>query len=126
MKGIFRMFIFSAIPLYLTSLWNVGFVVSNDPSIFIRSVILIAIAHYLIVPISKIILLPLNILTFGLVSFGIFILLPLLSALAIISLYMYYAYAIVTKKTFSLLIASVLSLSIIIIYAIPLQKLPWF
>ncbi|MEX1052566.1 MAG: phage holin family protein [Patescibacteria group bacterium] len=72
MKRILRMFIFSSIALYLTSLWNVGFIVSTDPHQFLRAVILIASAYYLIVPISKVIFLPLNILTFGLVSFAVF------------------------------------------------------
>ena len=71
-KKILRMFIFSAIALYLTSLWNNGFTISYEPNIFFRSVIFIAVAYYLVVPISKVVLLPLNILTFGLVSFGIF------------------------------------------------------
>ena len=72
MKKILRMFIFSAIALYLTSLWNIGFTITSDPNLFFKSAILIAVAYYLVVPISKVILLPLNILTFGLVSFGIF------------------------------------------------------
>jgi len=69
MKKILRMFIFSAIALYLTSLWNIGFTVTSDPNLFFKAAILIAVAYYLVVPISKVILLPLNILTFGLVSF---------------------------------------------------------
>jgi len=72
MKKILRMFIFSAIALYLTSLWNIGFTITSDPNLFFKAAILIAVAYYLVVPISKVILLPLNILTFGLVSFGIF------------------------------------------------------
>jgi len=74
MKRILRMFIFSAIALYLTSLWNFGFVISYDLNIFFQSVLIIAFAYYLVLPISKVILLPLNILSFGLVSFGVFVL----------------------------------------------------
>lgn len=72
MKKILRMFIFSGIALYLTSLWNKGFVLTTDPNEFLKAVILIVVAYYLIVPISKVVLLPLNLLTFGLVSFGVF------------------------------------------------------
>ncbi|MFH1827526.1 MAG: hypothetical protein ABH812_03830 [bacterium] len=72
MKKILRMFIFSGIALYLTSLWNKGFVLTTDPNEFLKAIILIVVAYYLIVPISKVVLLPLNLLTFGLVSFGIF------------------------------------------------------
>lgn len=74
MKKILRMLIFSAIALYLTSLWNFGFVISYDLNVFFQSVLVIAFAYYLIFPISKVVLLPLNILTFGMVSFGIFVL----------------------------------------------------
>lgn len=72
MKKILRMFIFSAIALYLTSLWNKAFVLTTDPNEFLKAVILIVVAYYLVVPISKVVLLPLNLLTFGLVSFGVF------------------------------------------------------
>jgi len=72
MKKILRMFIFSAVSLYLTSLWNKGFTLTMDPNEFFKAIILIAVAYYLVVPISKVIFLPLNLLTFGLVSFGIF------------------------------------------------------
>ncbi len=74
MKRILRMLIFSAIALYLTSLWNFGFVISYDLNIFFQSVLIVAFAYYLVLPISKVILLPLNILSFGLVSFGVFVL----------------------------------------------------
>ena len=74
MKKMLRMFIFSAIALYLTSLWNFGFVISYDVNVFFQSVLIIAVAYYLVLPISKVILLPLNILTFGMVSFGVFVL----------------------------------------------------
>lgn len=74
MKKLLRMFIFSAIALYLTSLWNYGFVISYDFNTFFQSTLIIAFAYYLILPISKVIFLPFNILTFGMVSFGVFVL----------------------------------------------------
>lgn len=68
MKKIIRMLLFSAIALYLTSLWNHGFEVKISTWPFISSVIAIAVLYYIIKPISKIVLLPFNLLTFGLVS----------------------------------------------------------
>ncbi len=69
MKKIFRMIIFSALAIYLTSLWNKGFVVPLNLSDFFQGVIVIAIIYYFINPLTKIVLLPLNILTLGMVSF---------------------------------------------------------
>jgi len=68
MKKIFRMLIFSGVAIFLTALWNKGFVVKSDPMIYIKAALVITIVYYLIVPVSKLILLPLNILTLGLVS----------------------------------------------------------
>ncbi|MBI5122768.1 phage holin family protein [Candidatus Roizmanbacteria bacterium] len=68
MKKIFRMIIFSVVAIFLTSLWNKGFIIKADPMIYLKAALIIAAVYYLIVPISKMILLPLNILTFGLIS----------------------------------------------------------
>ncbi|MGB9883182.1 MAG: hypothetical protein ACPLRN_01555 [Microgenomates group bacterium] len=68
MKKIFRMVIFSAIAIFLTSLWNQGFFIKNDFFIYLKASLIIALIYYLVVPLSKIILLPLNIITLGLVS----------------------------------------------------------
>src|SRR3989344_4196601 len=68
MKRITRMIIFSAVALYLTSIWNAGFKVNFTPDIFIKTVLLLALFYYLVVPISKIIFLPINLLTLGLLS----------------------------------------------------------
>ena len=68
MKKIFRMIIFSVVAIFLTSLWNKGFIIKEDPMIYLKAALIIAAVYYLIVPVSKLILLPLNILTFGLVS----------------------------------------------------------
>ncbi|MCX7955975.1 MAG: phage holin family protein [Patescibacteria group bacterium] len=68
MKKIFRMIIFSATAIYLTSLWNKGFVINFDFFSFLKASLFIALAYYLIIPTSKIIFLPLNFLTLGLFS----------------------------------------------------------
>ena len=68
MKRITRMIIFSAVALYFTSIWNAGFKVNFTPDIFIKTVLLLALFYYLVVPISKIIFLPINLLTLGLLS----------------------------------------------------------
>lgn len=69
MKKLFRMFIFSAFALFLTSLWNKGFILTDSVNSFIISVISITIIYYLIAPVLKLILLPLNIISFGIASF---------------------------------------------------------
>jgi uncharacterized membrane protein YvlD (DUF360 family) len=63
------MIVFSALALYLTNLWNKGFLVSLTPVDFIKAILAISIVYYLISPIAKLILLPLNIITLGLASF---------------------------------------------------------
>ncbi|MEK7109748.1 MAG: phage holin family protein [Patescibacteria group bacterium] len=68
MKKILRMIIFSGVAIFLTALWNKGFIVKDDPMIYLKAALIIAAVYYLIVPVSKLVLLPLNILTFGLVS----------------------------------------------------------
>ena len=68
MKKIFRMIIFSVVAIFLTSLWNKGFIIREDPMIYLKAALIIAAVYYLIVPVSKLILLPLNILTLGFVS----------------------------------------------------------
>jgi uncharacterized membrane protein YvlD (DUF360 family) len=68
MKKIFRMIIFSGVAIFLTALWNKGFIIKLDPIIYFKAALIIAAVYYLIVPISNLILLPLNILTLGFVS----------------------------------------------------------
>lgn len=68
MKKILRMLIFSGAAIFLTTLWNKGFIIESDPTVYLKAALVIAAVYYLIVPFSKLILLPLNILTFGLVS----------------------------------------------------------
>lgn len=69
------MIILSAISLYLTSLWNRGFILPSDLRTFALAALILALVLYVIVPLSKIILLPLNILSLGLISFLVFIIL---------------------------------------------------
>ena len=76
MKKIIRMFVFSAIGLYLTSLWNKGFIIPiNNPFDLVKATALIAALWYILVPISKLILFPLQILTMGLLSVIIYFIL---------------------------------------------------
>jgi len=75
MKKIIRMIIFSAISIYLTSLWNQGFVLHFDSwKNILQAVVSVAVIYYLIIPLTKIILLPLNFLTLGLVSIVVYFL----------------------------------------------------
>ncbi len=68
MKKIFRMIVFSGVAIFVTALWNKGFIIKTDPWVYIKAALVITAVYYLIVPASKIVLLPLNLLTFGLVS----------------------------------------------------------
>ena len=68
MKKIFRMIVFSAVAIFLTALWNKGFVIKPEPMIYLKAALVLTTVYYLIIPVSKLILLPLNLLTFGLVS----------------------------------------------------------
>jgi len=68
MKKIVRKIIFSAAAIYLTAYWNHGFIVKNDWMIYLKASLIIAVVYYLIVPVSKLVFLPLNLITMGLVS----------------------------------------------------------
>lgn len=68
MKIIFRKLLFSFLALYLTSYWNHGFVIKQEPIIFLKASLITALIYYLIVPLSKIIFFPLNLITLGFVS----------------------------------------------------------
>lgn len=68
MKKIFRIILFSGVALYLTAAWNKGFVIPANWTLFLQATLLLALAYYLILPLTKIILLPLNLLTFGFLS----------------------------------------------------------
>ena len=57
MKKLLRMIIFSGVAIFLTALWNKGFIVKDDPMIYLKAALIIAAVYYLIVPASKLILL---------------------------------------------------------------------
>ncbi len=69
------MLLFASIALYLTALWNKGFIYSPDWVQFAQIVVLLAFVSYLVVPLSKIILFPIHLLTFGLLSIACYMLL---------------------------------------------------
>lgn len=73
MRKIMRMMVFSFVALYLTSFWNKGFILPQEVTAVIEIVFAVALSYYLIIPISKVILLPLNILTLGLVSSALYV-----------------------------------------------------
>jgi uncharacterized membrane protein YvlD (DUF360 family) len=68
MKKIFRMIVFSAVAIFLTALWNKGFVIKPEPMVYLKAALVLTTVYYLIIPVSKLVLLPLNLLTFGFVS----------------------------------------------------------
>lgn len=76
MKKVFRMFFFSAISLYATSyLIKGGFTITTDLKNFALATLIMAAAYYFISPLMKIVFLPLNIITFGMFSFIVYVLL---------------------------------------------------
>ncbi|MFZ6035149.1 MAG: phage holin family protein [Patescibacteria group bacterium] len=80
MKKISRMIIFSLIALYLTTLWNQGFIIEASPWVFVKAALLSAVVYYMVRPLTKLVLLPLNILTMGMVGVAVYCLLFYLSA----------------------------------------------
>lgn len=74
------MIIFSLIALYLTTLWNQGFLIEASPWVFVKAALLSAVVYYMVRPLTKLVLLPLNILTMGLVGVAVYCLLFYLSA----------------------------------------------
>ncbi len=69
------MIFFPASAIFLTSLWNNGFEVNFTPQIFVKTVVLASVFYYLVMPITKLVLLPVNILTLGFVSAIVYFLL---------------------------------------------------
>lgn len=67
------MVVFSSLALLFTSFWNKGFLIDGNVLTFIGASVALAVVFYLIIPLSKIILLPLNIITLGLVSFLLYL-----------------------------------------------------
>lgn len=73
MKKIFRIVLFSALAVFLTSLWNQGFKIDFELKSFLSVIFLVAATTYLVLPLSKVVLLPLNLITFGLVSVALYV-----------------------------------------------------
>lgn len=68
MKKITRMFVFTSLAIYLTSLWDKGFIIKYYPKELAVTIVALVALYYIIVPLMKLVLLPLNILTLGMVS----------------------------------------------------------
>ncbi len=73
MKHFFRVFFFSCFALFLTSYWDKGFQLPTTSLDFVKAAFALTILFVLIRPLMKIIFLPLNLLTFGLFSFVVYI-----------------------------------------------------
>jgi len=69
------MIVFPLSAIYITSLWNKGFIIKLDFISLLTAVIVISIIWYILLPISKIVLFPIQILTMGLVSTIVYFLL---------------------------------------------------
>lgn len=74
MKKITRMIIFSATSLFFLDWINSGVIVPTDFKRLLISILLIALIYYIINPVLKILLLPINIITLGFASFAAYIL----------------------------------------------------
>ena len=68
MKKLTRVLLFSSVTLYLTASWNKGFLLPSEWLPFLQIAALLAVTSYLVVPLSKIVLFPIHVLTFGLLS----------------------------------------------------------
>lgn len=69
------MIVFSAISLFIVSLLIKGFIVKQELISFVITTVSLAIVYYLATPFLKLVLLPLNIITVGLVSIAAYIIL---------------------------------------------------
>ncbi len=69
MKRIVKAIFFACIGIYVTSLWNRGFILPEHLLGLAKAGMIIALVYYILLPLAKIILMPLNLLTFGLMSF---------------------------------------------------------
>jgi len=74
MKKLFRMLVFPFLAIMFTSLWNKGFILPGNVNELIKLILLMAFIYYLLVPLSKIVLFPINLLAFGLGSFLVYLL----------------------------------------------------
>lgn len=75
MKRIVKSMIIPLMAVYLTSLWNQGFIIPADLLDISKLTLIIGIIYYLLGPLSKLLLLPLNIISLGLASFIFYLIL---------------------------------------------------
>jgi len=73
MKRPIRLFIFSCFALFITSFWNKGFILPSQTSQFLILALVLALIFLVVSPIAKVVLFPLNLLTFGLFSFLLYV-----------------------------------------------------
>lgn len=69
MKKIIRMLIFSAVSLFVVAWFNSGVILPSDLDKLFITIFLIAVIYYIVNPLLKILLLPINIVTLGTASF---------------------------------------------------------
>lgn len=69
------MLLFASIALYLTAVWNKGFQYSPNLVGFLEMTALLALTSYMIIPLSKIVLFPIHLITFGLLSIACYVIL---------------------------------------------------
>lgn len=74
LKKISRSIIFSAFAILFTAWWNKGFIIPQKFDSIFEIILITAIGYYLIIPVVKIVLLPVNFLTFGFVSSFVYVL----------------------------------------------------
>lgn len=73
MKHFLRIFVFSLFAMFLTSYWNIGFQLPKSGIDFVKAGAVLTILFVIVRPLMKIVFLPLNLLTFGLFSFFIYV-----------------------------------------------------
>lgn len=73
MKRPFRLFIFSCFALFVTAWWNKGFILPTQTLAFVELAGILALIFLVVNPIAKIVLFPLNMLTFGFFGFILYI-----------------------------------------------------
>jgi len=72
MKKIIRMIVFSGLSLYLTAIWNKGFLLTSDLKKFFIASLIVACLYYFVTPLLRLIFFPINVLTVGSFSFFLY------------------------------------------------------
>ncbi len=73
MKRPFRLFIFSCFALFVTAWWDKGFILPSQTLAFVELAGILALIFLIVNPIAKIVLFPLNMLTFGFFGFVLYL-----------------------------------------------------